>query len=369
MRHCTGIWLLWAIIVGLLMSAPALAQMPTTPVGVDTVLQEPLSQTVPVIGRLVAPQSGEVSARTDGLVVEFLVRVGDRVEQGDPLAILDLDRLEALALLQEAELDEFEAQRATELAREKLARLQLERQAKLRGSAAFNQSQYDTQVQEVGVARGSRQEMEARIARGQVNVALFRAQVGYGTVKAPFAGTVTLRNVNQGAWVQRGDPVVTLINERNLEIEADVPANRLLGIAPNSIIAVRLEDGTQHQAQVRAIIPDENPASRTRPVRFTPQFHGTLPLAANQPVTLLLPVAAADNVVSVHKDAVLRKGGEAIVYVVQNGTANSRTVQLGEAVGNRFQVLEGLEPGDVVVIRGNERLRPGQKVSYPGQPD
>ncbi|NJN45305.1 MAG: efflux RND transporter periplasmic adaptor subunit [Candidatus Competibacteraceae bacterium] len=178
-----------------------------------------------------------------------------------------------------------------------------------------------------------------------------------------------MRNVNEGAWVQRGDPVVTLINERNLEIEADVPARRLLGIAPGNNIEVRLEDGSLHQAQVRAIIPDENPASRTRPVRFTPQFSAILPLAANQPVTLLLPVAAADNVVSVHKDAVLRQGGEAIVFVVQDGAANSRTVQLGEAVGNRFQVLEGLEPGDVVVIRGNERLRPGQKVSYPDQPD
>jgi multidrug efflux pump subunit AcrA (membrane-fusion protein) len=74
-------------------------------------------------------------------------------------------------------------------------------------------------------------------------------------------------------------------------------------------------------------------------------------------------------VVSVHKDAVLRRQGRASVYVIENGTAQSREVTLGPAVGSRFQVKEGLKPGDIVVIRGNERLRPGQPVSYPEQPD
>ena len=85
-------------------------------------------------------------------------------------------------------------------------------------------------------------------------------------------------------------------------------------------------------------------------------------LAANQSVTILLPTGGGEEVVTVHKDAVIRQGPKAIAYVVQDGVANPRPLDLGLAVGSRFQVLDGVSPGDVVVVRGNERLRPGQSV-------
>ncbi len=85
-------------------------------------------------------------------------------------------------------------------------------------------------------------------------------------------------------------------------------------------------------------------------------------MAANQSVTVLLPSGQGDAVVTVHKDAVIRQGRKAIVFVVEEGVANPRSLRLGKAVGTRFQVLEGLSAGDLVVVRGNERLRPGQSV-------
>jgi acyl dehydratase len=67
-------------------------------------------------------------------------------------------------------------------------------------------------------------------------------------------------------------------------------------------------------------------------------------------------------VLSVHKDAVIKRGEQDLVYVVVDGTAQLRPVRLGEAVGTRFEVLEGLADGDQVVTRGNERLRPNDPV-------
>lgn len=362
----TSVILLGLFIVGEVVFAQPQAAL----VGVDTVRREPLAQTVPVIGRLVARQSGVVAARTAGYVEKLHVEVGDQVKRGQVLAQLDRARLRAEIALREAELKESQAQRATKLATQKLARQQLERLEKLRNTAAFNQSLYDTQVRSLTVATSNRQEMEARIARGQVSLALAKTQLEYGTIRAPFSGIVTLRNTNEGAWLEQGDTVVTLVNDRSLEIEADVPQARLAGLLPGTQVTLVLDDGTRHQARVRARIPDENLASRTRPVRFSADF-GTvdIPLAVNQPVTLEVPFGAASQVISVHKDAVLRRQGRASVYVIENGKAQSREVTLGPAVGSRFQVQEGLEPGEIVVIRGNERLRPGQPVSYPQQPD
>ncbi len=63
-----------------------------------------------------------------------------------------------------------------------------------------------------------------------------------------------------------------------------------------------------------------------------------------------------------HKDAILQRGGGPVVYVIQDNQAHRRPVKLGQAFGSRFEVREGLRPGDLVVVRGNERLRPGQRV-------
>ena len=73
---------------------------------------------------------------------------------------------------------------------------------------------------------------------------------------------------------------------------------------------------------------------------------------------------------TVHKDALLTKKGKRVVFLAQNGKALVRHVLLGEATGTRFSVTRGLKPNDLVVIRGNERLRPGTPITYhksPGQ--
>lgn len=355
----------------LLWLAPvAFAQPPATPVGVDPVTLQPMSQTVPVIGRVVPLQSGVVAARTAGPVAELAVNIGDHVEPGDIIAKLDQARLQTQKEMQEAELKELQAYKKTAEANEKLAEQELERLQKLRNSAAFTRYDFDKRTQELAVARSSREQAEASIARGEVKLRQAEIELRDSVIRAPYASTVTLRHTSEGAWLSTGDPVVTLISDADLEIEAEVPTERLAGVQPGT--QVRLLIGSSEQrATVRAIVPDENPAARTRPVRFVPQFTDLVlgaPLAANQAVTLYLPAGAAAEVLTVSKDAVLRKDAQAIVYVVDGGVAKPRPVQLGEAVGSRFQVLKGLQAGEIVVVRGNERLRPNQPVTYPGEP-
>ena len=77
-----------ALAVVAVLAPPAGAQaQKAAPVGVDKVIREPLAQTVPVIGRFVARQAGEVAARVTGVVTEMRVQIGDRVQRGDVLAV------------------------------------------------------------------------------------------------------------------------------------------------------------------------------------------------------------------------------------------------------------------------------------------
>ena len=336
-----------------------------TPVGVDAVRSEPLEQTVPVIGRLVARQSGVVAARTRGAVAEIRVTVGDRVKKREVIAVLARDRVRATRELRATEVAQAEAAIATSKAQLDFVTQEMKRLEGLRRSAAFSQARFEDKRQEVVKARSATTEKEAALLRARVNLKMADIELRDSEIRAPYAGVVSVRHIEVGAYVGVGQSVVTLIDDEHLEIEAAVPAERIPGLAPGTPVVFRLVGTSSSNAVVRAVVPEENPLTRTRTVRFTPHFNGDHKnLATNQSVTLHLPAGPARTVVTVHKDAVLNRSDGALVFVVAKNVARPRPVHLGEAVGGRFEVVDGLKPGDLVVVRGNERLRPGQKVRF-----
>ena len=336
----------------------------TAPVGVDTVLAEPLSQTVPVAGRFVARQAGAVAARTEGAITEMTVQIGDHVTAGDVLAVFDVDRLSWRRDLARATAREMEGRLAAANSELSKKKAELTRLEGIRSSAAFNQARYDNAIQDVAIAEGTVAAAAAVLARERAALKLAEDDLRHGRLKAPYNGVVSRRHTEAGAYVRVGDPVVSLVNQDDLEIEADVPYNRIPGLAPGTMVSVNLADGSEHQAIVRALGAEENPLTRTRLVRFTPVPNGgEIANAVGESLAVWLPLGAPRQVVSVHKDAILKRQGLSLVYVVTaENIAQIRPVELGEAVGPRFVVLDGLAPGEQVVVRGNERLRPGQEV-------
>lgn len=384
-----------ALVAGLAVT-PAWAQNDATLVQVDAVIREPLNQTFMVIGRLVARQRGDVAARVAGPVAEMRVQVGDRVSRGDVIAVVDRKRPAWRRDVAAAEVHESKASLANAEARHAMAqagvardeaRLALARQAferldLLRASVAFSQARLDDLEQEtiaamseVDFARAAVQEALslidqnlARVERSRANLANAIDDLDDTAVRAPFDGVVTLRHTEVGAYLTVGAPVISLVNDRDVEIEADVPYDRLGALSAGSEVSFRFDAGPWSRASVRAIGVVENPRTRTRSVRFMPDLDGVADnLADGQSVSLSLPVGPPRDIVTVHKDAITRGVNGAAVFVVNGDAAERRLVSLGEAIGNRFEVLGGLEPGELVVVRGNERLKPGQTIQYEGQ--
>ena len=212
----------------------------------------------------------------------------------------------------------------------------------------------------IGTAEATRVSAAASLSLAQIDLS-------WATIEAPYPGVITTVHTEVGAWLAVGQPVVSLINDLDLEVEADVPSSRVAGLREGTSVALALDDGSEHTAVVRTVIPAENALTRTRQVRFTPRFGPvSKPLAINQTATVMVPAGEERQVLTVHKDAIVRNQGQAFVYVASDGTAQIRPVQLGVAVGGRFEVLGGLGPGEPVVVRGNERLRPGQAISVGG---
>ena len=346
--------------------AGADAQRPS-PVRVDKVVMQPLAETAPVFGRLVSRMRGSVAAQTVGAVTEMRVQVGDRVAAGDVLAVLDIEKLASERDARAATADAVAARAVAAGARLERVEQEIARYEKLRRSAAFSKARLQDKEQERAWLRSELDAARAQLVQAKANLALAEMKLARGTVRAPYDGVVTALHTEIGSYRKEGEAVVALVNDRKLEIEADVPAARIAGLAPGAEVAVLLPDGTKHRARVRAVVPDENAMTRTRLVRFTPEFGPTeTPLAANAAATLVLPVGAAAPALTVHKDAIVRQGQQALVFVAKGGKADRRRVRLGRASGTRFEVLDGLAEGDLAIVRGNERLRPGQPVLAPG---
>ena len=357
----------WALLAFLaLWPAGAEAQRPA-PVRVDKVVVEPLAETAPVFGRLVSRMRGSVAAQTVGAVTEMRVQVGDRVAAGDVLAVLDIDKLTSERAARAATADAVAARAVAAEARLERVEQEIARYERLRRSAAFSKARLQDKEQERAWLRSELDAARAQLVQAKASLALAEMNLARGTVRAPYDGVVTALHTEIGSYRKEGEAVLALVNDRKLEIEADVPAARIAGLAPGAAVAVLLPDGTKHRARVRAVVPDENAMTRTRPVRFTPEFGPTdTPLAANAAATVVLPVGAAAPALTVHKDAIVRQGRQAFVFVANNGQADRRRVRLGRASGTRFEVLDGLAEGDLAIVRGNERLRPGQPVLAPG---
>ncbi len=347
---------------------PAFAQANAMRVRVDRVKLVPLSQTVPVIGRLVAQQIGVVAARINGPVDAFEVKVGDRVKAGQVIAALNDTAIAARRDLYAGKLSEVRAELAVKNAELALARQNYKRHEKLKKSAAFSQARFDDAKQNVTIAMAEARQAETAIAAAQADLNLAEINLYNAQVRAPYAGVVTERLTEAGAYVQVGGPVVRMIGDQTLEIEAEVPFRRLAGIEPGVEVRLWLDDGTEHSAVVRALLPSENPLTRTRAVRFVPNIGATLrPLAHDQSVTLDIPIGPERQVLSVHKDAIVTRQGKDTVFVAKGGEVQARPVRLGVAVGSRMEVLDGLGEGEQVVVRGNERLRPGAKIQVVGE--
>ena len=340
------------------------AKRPATQVGADIVRTEPLSQTVPVIGRFVPNQAGQVAARVAGAVDHFLVEVGDQVEQGDQIAILVSNTFIWERNRRNAEVSNAKARLATSRSRLQLLDQEMKRLQGLKDSPAFSPARLNDKQQENVSAKSEVSESQAMLKAAEAELQLGKIALANTVIRAPYTGVIIDRHTEAGSYVREGDPMVTMLDHNNLEIEADVPANRISGLEAGRVLDANMAGGTNLRAIVRAVIPDENSRTRTRRVRFTSAFEGeTMSTAANQTVTVLVPAGEIRDVLTVHKDAILNRGGAQLVVLIDDGKATFRPVKLGQAFGQRFVVLDGLVEGDEVVIRGNERLRPSQDIT------
>jgi RND family efflux transporter MFP subunit len=227
--------------------------------------------------------------------------------------------------------------------------------ARLQQLAAKNlsaKSQLDQVISELAVAESDVWIAEAQL--GQARVAMHVTQI-----RAPFDGIVTEKLRNIGERLKVADEVIRLVDPNSIEVVARAPLNTVNFIAVNEVLALQ-NDFREGEGAVRAIVPFGNPQSHMFEVRLNvdPEVW-----TIGESVRLSMPTAAAKEVLTVPRDAlVLRREGAFVYRIDDELKAEQVSVITGLGAGKLIEVIGDINAGDRVVTRGAERLNTGMIV-------
>ena len=355
----------WTVLLAVcLISTPENLVAQGRPAGVETSRVEvvEMSETARAFGQVVAERESAVAARVAGIAEDVPVRVGSRVAVGDILARLDTELFEIEVARAETELAIAEAGARIAGARLERAVKAFDRAESLRLNSTIADATLEDRQTALAEARGLKQESLARVGSAQNAIQRARYTLRNATIQAPFDGIVLDVSTQVGQFVSSGSEVVTLLDIGHVEVRANVPADLIEALEPGRTVSAQTGTGEMLELVLRAILPTEYTTTQARPILLEIVNPGAS-VAVGQSISVDLPVSEPREVVIVPKDALVQYRGGWSVFVNDAGEAAPRPIEIGAAVGGGFEVLSGLRAGEEVVIRGNERLRPGQPIA------
>lgn len=304
------------------------------PVAAEPAERGTIARTLSVTGTVEPIRVIGVNSRLGGEILELPVLEGDRVRQGQMLARLD-DR-ELQAELRSAEASYEVAQAA------------FERAAQLRESEIVTQAEYERDRSAFAAA-------EARLDQ-------IRTRLEYTTIRSPLDGVVTAKTNEVGDIIGTQARLFTIADVSTMVVRVAVSELDVVELAAGDSVRVTLDalPDTPFAGRIRRIFPSADPATRLVPVEVALRGDGVARPGFLARITFDL--AAREGVVLVPAGAIQGAGTQEFVFVVAEGRAVRRPVTTGLTSRGRVEVVEHLEPGELVVVSGQNLLRDGTAV-------
>lgn len=322
---------------------------PPAPVVVDMVQEETLQKPVTLVGAVEPDKRSVIASEIEGLVNSLPGTEGKFLKQGDVIATFNTRTLEID--LKEANANKREAQARYQLARKNLERFQ---ELEQKGVASTQQLQD---------AESEKSALNARIAQFQAQVDGLEYDIEKSQIAAPFSGYVTEEFTEVGQWVQKGGPVVELIDIEFAEISIDMPERYISNIKKGLIVNVNFDALPEFnsEGQITSLVPQADRESRTFPVKIKLDNKDGI-IKSGMVARVSFPIGEPSTVKLVPKDAIVSQNNANFIYVVNEGVVQPLPVSTGMAYEDKIQVIGPVETGQTVVVKGNERLMPNQPV-------
>ena len=362
-------------------------------VQVEIVRQDSIPRAVDVVGTLVAVDQVTISSEADGKVSRILADLGDRVTAGQVLIKLDQEKqqytyeqqqavlartlaqygasdpkqlpdIEKTPDVQKANADLVQATQAFDRANELFKRTLISRQALDDAQAALQSARagYDAALQKA-------KDLRASIQGSEASMKLAGRELRDTDIRAPFDGYVEKRLVNLGELVKAQMPVMAVVRLTPLKVIAEIPEKMAPWIAVDRPVSLQVDayrDRT-FAGKVSRISPAVNASTRAFP------FEALVP----NPDTLLKPGTFArvhiesgkvDSVLTLPYSALQYRYGVNRVFVVNGGKLAMRELAVGERMGDRIEIVEGVKAGEQVAVTDVDTLADGAPVVVTKQP-
>ncbi len=333
-----------ALLISALAGTPAWS---ATPVATVLTRSASASAALSLDGALQPLRQATLSAQVGGNVVALLVKAGDRVKAGQPVARVDERELQAGVLRSEAGVAQAEAEWRN-------ARLAADRARELRGQgfvsqAALDQAETSLKAAQAGVAQAQAGRTQASLARG------------FTTVSAPFDAVVLATHVEAGDLATPGRAIATIYAPGAMRAVVQVPASLAAAARGARQVQVELADGRRVTPVARQLLPGADAVSQTVEWRLelpaelaTPATAASQPLLPGQQLRVhfegAAPATAGQAPLVVPAAAVLRRGELSAVYVAQGTRFVLRAVRTGASRrvdgGDGIEILAGVTPGE-----------------------
>ncbi|HEX7891860.1 MAG TPA: efflux RND transporter periplasmic adaptor subunit [Ramlibacter sp.] len=331
-----------------------------TTVGVAVAESASIPVNLEALGTVVPQATVRVRPQVNGVLTQVLFKEGQNVRKGQLLATIDPRTFEM-------SLQQALGQRMRDEAQLSAARVTLQRFETLLKQDSIARQEVDTQ-------RATVHQLEAAVVASKAAEGAARLNLSYTRIVAPIEGRVGLRNVDVGNQVGTGDTngVAIITKLTPIDVEFAIPQDHAAWLQHNAgaFMEVKALDRTRTTLLDTGAFSslDNQIDTQTGTVRAKARFNNARQqLFPSQFVNVQLQLRTIENAVVVPVTAVRQSGSGEFVFVLQEDrTVKQRAVVRGQPVGERVQIVSGLNIGERVITEGADRLRDGSRVMLPG---
>lgn len=321
-----------------------------------------VSEKTNAIGRLVALDPIIVSSKINQEILKVHFKIGDDVKKNDLLFTLaskdiirNIKQINAELKLEEKTLNLLKEQLSLRDSKAKNAKNLKERKI-------ITQDNLDNV--NISLLQNKQQiaQREYNIIKLKISLDENKENLTFAKILSPVDGNIISIQAQTGALISKGKILASILANGLNEIETDLRSELASQIIIGSEVNI-INDKTNYKGKVRGIVNSENIRTGTRKVRIT--LNESLPKslsASGTRFSLEISIGKSLPRLLIPKDALISRGNKQIVYCFEKGLAKQKLVKIGISVGNKIEILGGLEEGQLVVVKGNENLRPNQSI-------
>ena len=391
------------------------------PVGVAKAIERSSGTTIKLPGTVIPSAIAHIAAEIDGRVSKLYFIDGQHVKAGALLAQMRVTPLKLQLKLAQAErklvmarLQELKTGTRQESidtakytfqqakAKLKLADSELKRVKKLADDGVLSQGELDNARATADEAKAKVKEQQsifdelsvgpriekidqekANLAAADARINIIKDEIKRGSIYSPFSGYIIKKETEVGQWLEKGDSAVSMISDKSLYVEVALPQSNFSKVHIGSSAKIKLESYNSNKSDktfkgtVIEIIRVGDPVSRSFPIRIKiskPDKHIAVGMLVNVEI---YTKEKSNNLVFVPKDAIVRTPKQIMIWVVRPDKdklmiTHKILVKVGKFDGSLVAVdfeKGQLKSGDLVVVKGNERLKPNIQVKIIKQLD